>query len=489
MTKSFLIFTSYLIAVFCYLLFINISLLDGIPHVPDDAAYLFMAKSLTSGKIITDIPVPPAFVDFFPGILTVERGTWLFQYPLGHPLLLSVGVLLGFPNAIPPLIGVGNILLLFLIARTLYQSVEKYFVIILPIISPFFLENAASFMSHNTAALYALSAFYFLIRHTKDPTRPLFIILTGSFLGLLLNTRPLTALPFIAIASLVLIICHKKLALRPLLLLGGSLGIFITLWGIYNLITTGNALHSQYYVMNQGLFGVGQPTEALTAFLTERFFNLRILFHNLIPMLFNLPFVFTFGFILIPFLLRRAVFWDYIFMLILFSLPFCYFFYNGTFLMYGPRFWYEITPFFFLLTARGLAIMYLLRPRMLLLVFLMLIAISQGRWFGFLPTTDPDYFSPRQLSRLKGFNFTDDRIIEKLRKENIQNAVVFVADCGGHWWCYGSVFPQNKPDLSSDIVYLKDLGTENTSVMRSFPTRSFYRIDYDTLALEQLSQR
>ena len=117
-----ILFFLYLLCVFSFLLFINLFYLEGIPHVPDDAAYLFMAKEFASGHIIQPIPVSPQHFDFFPGILTLERGTWLFQYPFGHPFLLAIGVLIGFPNLIPPLIGTLTIFFLFLQVPS-FQSV------------------------------------------------------------------------------------------------------------------------------------------------------------------------------------------------------------------------------------------------------------------------------------------------------------------------------------------------------------------------------
>src|SRR5205085_8460317 len=92
----------YFVLLFFVLLAINTFVMEGVPHVPDDTAYLFMAKMFASGKITTRIPIAYEFVDFFPELLDVRHGTWLFQYPFAHPFLLMFGILIGSPQLIPP---------------------------------------------------------------------------------------------------------------------------------------------------------------------------------------------------------------------------------------------------------------------------------------------------------------------------------------------------------------------------------------------------
>lgn len=473
----------YFTLIFLTILFINLYYLEGIPHVPDDSAYLFMSKIFASGNIILPIPVSGKHVDFFPGILSVKNGTWLFQYPFGHPLLLSIGTLIRLPQIIPPLVGTLFIFLLFLIAKKVYSKKAAYFLLPLPFLSPFFLENSASFMSHNTAALYLTASLYTLIIALKTKKSFLFF-LSGIFLGLLFNTRPLTFLPFIFLFPLVIFHFNKHMSsIKKFVFFIAGFSILFFLWLLYNKITTGNMLSSQYFFVNQDLFGIHENV-SLDALLSQRIKNVLFLFNSLGPMLFNIPAIIVYALLIVP-LVKQPLFWDKFFFLCLFTLPFVYFFYNGTFIMYGPRFWYEILPFIFLLIARSLTILYAYRKKTTIVLLVIFSTISLASFLSIFPTHDPDFFSPLQVKKLRGFNFVDGRILTQVKKHNLHNAVVFVKPCGENWWCYGSVFPQNNPTLTTDIVYLKDMGQKNKKVKAAYRNRSFYTIDYYSLKLQR----
>ena len=489
MNKSlFLLLGGYLLFIFFLLLFINIFYLEGTPHVPDDAAYLFMAKIFATGHILPLIPVSPEHFDFFPGILTVDSGKWLFQYPFGHPMLLALGVLIGIPNAIPPLIGMLVVLLLFLIAKAVYDTKIALIVSLFPLFSPFFLENAASFMSHNTSSFYLLLSLFCLISYFKNQRQSFFPLLTGFFLGLLFSTRPLTGVPFILLfSSFLLLSKNNKYKTLSVFLFSIGASIPFVWWLLYNSVTTGSPFISQYFTLNKGFFGFDQNV-SLQHFVTERLDNAKIHFLNLLPMLFNLPLVPTLLLLTLPIIDKKKNTWDRLFFYALFTLPIVYFFYNGSFLMYGPRFWYEILPFIFLLTGRGIAYALSKFPKVTLLFCIFLCIWSVGRFFSVFPSTDPDPNSPLAAERLIEFNYINSGIIKTVQKAGIHNAVVLVADCKGNWWCYGSVFPQNNPSLTTDIIYAKDLGEKNKRLKAYYPTRTFYRIDYHHLVLQKLTE-
>lgn len=482
-------FAIYFPILFAFLLFINLYYLEGIPHVPDSVAYLFIAKMFAMGHVIMPIPVSPEHFNFFTGILSIEQGKWLFQYPFGHPLLLMIGVLLGFPSIIPPLIGTISVLLLFLIAKKLFDLKTAFFLAFLPILSPFFLENASSFMSHNTAAFYLIFSFYLLILLIKHP-RMIYALFSGIFLGLLFNTRPLTSLPFIAIFVLTILVKQKNLPskISSVFFFIIGLGIMFSLWSLYNFLTTGEPFTSQYYLINKGMLSF-PLLQDMSKFISSHSKNFIVLFNNSGPMIFNWPLFITYSILIIPFALRKHTFWDGIFFISLLALPIVYFFYDGQFLMYGPRFWYESLPFVFLLTSRGLSVLFNYYPKITVIIFIIFAIISLNKLFGIIPTKDPDMMSPLSLERLKGINGVDNRIADMTRQSNIHNAVIFIKDCGA-WWCYGSVFSKNSPTLNTDIIYAKDLGNDkNISIVNYFKNRSFYKFDYYQHQLTPISYR
>ncbi|MHB8484001.1 MAG: glycosyltransferase family 39 protein [Nitrospiria bacterium] len=473
-----------LFVLFSYLLLINIYVLEGIPHVPDSVAYIFMSKMLASGHINSPIPIPAQFVDFFPEILSVKQGTWLFQYPLGHPLLLAVGELLHMPSLVPPFLGAFTILILYLIARMTYDNKTSVILLFIPFFSPFFLENSASFMSHTTAAFYAVASVYFLVLFYKNRQTFIFPFISGLSIGFLLNTRPLTALPFFFLLFGYILLAKRDYHLKAATSFLGGFSLLFIFWMIYNLMTTGSLVTSQYFIANQQLFAFSDQN--VWSFFMTRLGNMHSLFDNLSPMLYNLPGVVTFSVPLIPFFVQKKSSWSILFLLFCLGIPITYFFYNGTFIMYGPRFWYEITPFFFLLTARAASYLMTRYPRIYSLLFLVLAVVSWYRFWGVLPTKDPSPFSPLRIQKLQGFNYTDSRIKKLVAKHAIHHAVVFVADCHGNWWCYGSVFSENNATLSTDVVYVKDLGAKNIGLKKYYPDRIFYHVDYNQAFVEKL---
>lgn len=485
--SDYIILSFCLLTIFFILCLVNIYYLEGIPHVPDEVAYLFIAKMFALGNIILPIEVSPDHFNYFPGILTVDTGFWLFQYPFGHSILLALGTIFGVPNLIPPLVGALVVFFIFFITRTIYNDHTSVILLLLPAISPFFLVNAASFMSHNSASLYLVLSVYFLIVYYKNYKKEYsWLLLSGIFLGLLLNTRPLTALPFI-FAIFAILVFKKTVGskLWELTALLFSIGCFLLMWLLYNRITTGDFFTSQYYLINKSHLSL--PTSV--SVFSDRLENIIIMFNNFSPMLFNWPIAITYIFMFIPFILKRNTFWDNVFLLFIPLLPFVYFFYDDIFIMYGPRFWYEILPFIFLLTARGFSLLYENYKKLTLIVFIVLVIFSYSKWISIFPTEDPDPASPLSLDSLRSFNFTDNRISDLIEDKDIKNALVFVNECASDWWCYGSVFFRNSPRLDTDVVYVKDLGDQrNKEIENYFKNKNLFKVDYNTLELTRIER-
>lgn len=479
-----LLLAIHLVILFYFLLFINLYYLGGIAHVPDSVAYIFMAKMFASGHLITKIPVSPASFDFFSGVLNVSGGKWLFQYPFGHPLLLTIGELIHFPNIIPPLIGTLTIFLLFLTAKKLFGEITAFFLLPLPFFSPFFLENSASFMSHSTSAFYLTISLYFLLKSLDSDKKILFSLFSGFGIGFMLNTRPLSAIAFLPVLFFLILFKQKKRKLDSLLSFIIGFLFLVILWCLYNIATTGYPYSSEYYSVNNWLFGIPKNS-SLLSFISERFKNVTKLFNNFGPMIFNWPQLISYFFIFFPLIFGKRNFWDRIFFISLFTLPIAYFFYDGTFIMYGPRFWYEIFPFVFLLSARSFGILFNENKIITTSLIVILGLVSFLRFFSILPTQNPDIFSPLSINDLVGFNFTDTRIIKTVRSKNIHNSVILVDDCDNNWWCFGSVLDLNSPQLNTDIVFAKNLGDANNKVIKDyFKNKNFYTYNYENQVLK-----
>ena len=62
--------------------------------------------------------------------------------------------------------------------------------------------------------------------------------------------------------------------------------------------------------------------------------------------------------------------------------------------------------------------------------------------------------------------------LQATKAKKISNAIIFV-----NQRYYRSVFPQNHPLLTGDIVFAIDKGNRNQLLMDQYPNRKFYRSD------------
>jgi len=101
-------------------------------------------------------------------------------------------------------------------------------------------------------------------------------------------------------------------------------------------------------------------------------------------------------------------------------------------------------------------------------------------------------FTPRTISALEGFNYTDDRLLDVADDMDLHNALVFVEPCS-QWWCYGSVFWANTTGLDGDIVWARQTKTvTDVTLAELYPGRDLYLASYDDTqirptTLEELS--
>jgi hypothetical protein len=108
--------------------------LDGLPHTPDSLVYLLQATWLLDGSLSGEVlPIQ----DFLTVPYTYVVGNrWLAHYPPGWPLLLAVGLAVGMPWLVAPLLGGLYILLLYLTGRELNNPVLGLAAATLGLISP-----------------------------------------------------------------------------------------------------------------------------------------------------------------------------------------------------------------------------------------------------------------------------------------------------------------------------------------------------------------
>ena len=453
--------------------------LDGIPHVEDSIAQLFQAKIFKAGRLYAPLPPHKEFFDYT-NIINDEK--WYSQYPPGHSLLLTGGLLMGMPWLIGPLLGTLSLLLFYLVTKTMYG--EHRILMLsscLLLFSPFFLFMSASYMNH-TSTLFFLLLFLYAYLKMFSSDACLYALLAGLSLGYAVTIRPLDAVAFSAPFSLYALYCwYRKRGVATKQMLSFLLGLsfMVLLLLMYNKLTTGNPFIFGYQKKYQslGFWGGAQfgPPHTLKGGIINTSNNLialnQYLFEWPLPSL-----MFIFIFLSIPVKKNR---WDYLMLSSSLTLMVSYFLYFYQDLCFGPRNYYSLTPFLIILTARGFfALPNWLREKgfdakrseatLYLLLFLSIIYMVSFSLPSLVKKYSNDYW------------WVTDKIHKAVKAQGITNAIVFI----DVWYPpgitepnhipYGSGFQFNSPDLRDDVIYAMDLREKNGELMSAFPGRSYY---------------
>ena len=473
---------------------------DGVVTVPDEAAYIFQARILASGRTHLDTPpVPAAFDVFYPSFIVDHGGRWASFYTAGHPLALVPGVMVGAPWLVPPLLAGANVLLIYALAQRTYGRWTALFAAALLAGSPFFLMQASSYMAHNTAIAYMLASLLSVVS-LRD--RPLVSgSLGGAFFGLMFLARPLSAVMLAAPLAVLLLTAalprpERKRQIQRIAAFALLGGIMLVLYFAYNWSTTGDTSQNGYQASGAlgSAFGFSGSHGVASGLDNE--------FQNIVALLLVLngwPAWLGLAFVLMPFVLGTRNPFDW-FLLVasLFIIGSASLFFT-TSMFNGPRYIYEAVPFLVLLSARGFACLAAIPDRIAgervhastatSLGFPQIVASSAGfalvaaSALGWVLSSESRVEIlpiPPSAAYKAHHPLLDDRLIEDAERLQITNALVVVRPCFGILRnCYLSVFLENNLGLDGDIVWVSDVGELNQEVVALYPCRSLYVADYD----------
>lgn len=462
------------------------SIFDRLPRTEDEVTFLFQARTIAEGHLIAPGPEHGEF--FFMSFVIVQDGQWFGKYPPGFPAVLSIGILLDRPwlvNAIAAAVAVG---LLVTIGRRFYDLRTALLGAALLALSPFFIIQSGSLLSHVVALCWVLVALLlFDIMRSRD--LPLAALGVGIAGGMLLLTRPLTAvgiaLPFVVVAVVDLVARRPMWGRYALIALGGLPFAVILL--AYNDATTGSPLSSAYELWwEYDRIGFGPEYGVNGHSFDDAVDNLRVNLRELGNVLFGWPRRLSF----LPVLLAACVaIWrvrrgkfnretsaDLMLAGMVVGLIGVHMLYWTSGRMYGPRYYFEIIGVLSLLGARGIIISWdevgrLLRRMKPSLEPLRLIipALVIGLVGYSLLVTLPD-----EAERYRGWNGVHRNDLEAIQEAQLENALVFVPR--PNWQAYAPLFLENSTTLDSDVIYAVDRGDERIpTLMRDFPDRNYYR--------------
>jgi hypothetical protein len=211
---------------------------QAIPHIPDEIAYLIQARYFAAGlPWMSPPPVPAAFDTF---LLEVSGDRWYSVFPPGWPLVLAIGVKLGVPFLVNPVLGGICVLLTYLLVRELSDRGTARMSALLLAVSPWHLLMSMSFMSHVLSLTLALTTAIGSVRAWRSGAwRP--ALIAGLSLGILGMSRPLEGVAVGLLAGLPLLVAALRRGhVAALLSSAGGTAITGFLGLVYNKTITGS---------------------------------------------------------------------------------------------------------------------------------------------------------------------------------------------------------------------------------------------------------
>lgn len=480
--------------------------LDRMPHIQDETAVHFQAKVFASGHLYAQAPALPEFFD--QEFLVFDGGRWYGKYQPGPSVLLAIGVPFGLEWLANPLLSGVGVGLLYLLARRLAPPAAARLIVLLAIISPFWILTFSSMMAHAGCLVILMGGAYVLVRAAAAPSPAGWALAAGLLLGGALLFRPYTAVVLSGSILLVVLIARRRSMLRPSLLAplaaGGAIMVALALAYNYALTRDPWTLPFERFSATDRL-GFG-PDRGLEYWLSadrghtpaRALRNLRINLDLLARTLLGWP---TAALLLaaVPLAWHRHRRLALALCPAALGLPIAYGFYLFHGVGFGPRYWSEAMPAWLLLIAVGLLVACHWWRRVLSVVggpraagrsrAAVLVAgclLTAGALTGFWPKTLEVYgHNLWQIGR---------DIQDAVARAGLANAVVFVDAPAYHAtrsWLdnFGAGFAFNWPTLDGSVVYARDLGPErNVKLMARYPGRRFYAIAPGALAADSLTE-
>jgi len=161
------------------------------PHVPDEVVYLLHAKYFAAGMLWMQAPPVPDAFDL--DLMVMEATRWFSPVPPGWPAVLAIGVKLGAPWLVNPVLGGLSVLLAHAVVAEVMDRRTARVTVLLMSASPWHLFVSMSLLGHEAALACALGAALGVVRLRAG--RGLgWAVLGGISLGLLSLVRPLEGL-------------------------------------------------------------------------------------------------------------------------------------------------------------------------------------------------------------------------------------------------------------------------------------------------------
>lgn len=466
---------------------------EDIPHLEDEAAYVWQAQAIAGGHL--SLPTPTCPRCFLVPFVVDANGLRSGKYPPGWPVVLAFGEIIGARWLINPLLAGFSVWLIYRLGKKLLDERTALLAAFLTVTSPFFVMNSGTLLSHPWS-LFLSAAFIlaWLDVSSSCPTRPTWLpaLCAGLSLGVLALTRPLTAvgvaLPFAAHGAYLLLKGDQGLR-RRLLAVAGAAAAVAALYLLWQFAVTGNALLNPYtlwWPYDTIGFGLAVGRQEGGYFPADAIPNLKVSLSFGNFDLFGWP---GLSGIFLPFgllaVLRkpRAL----LVSLVLPALVAAYMLYWIGSWLYGPRYYYEALISAVLLTAAGITwLAGRLAPPS---------APGWQRWLSrlrfagisgavlFLVGANLLFYLPARVTGLTGLYGATRAQLDPFTTPSaaaLSPALVIVHPQES-WLEYGTLLALSTPYLNTPFIFIRSRGPENDqTVINLYPDRSVWHYYPDT---------
>jgi hypothetical protein len=329
---------------------------NGQPTGGDEMAQRFQARLLAAGRLWGVAEQP---YQFFSGIQTVNiDGRWFAQFPIGGPLLLAVGTLLGAPWIVNPVLAGWTAASVYRFASKTTDETTARIATLLFAASPFVLLMSGSQMNHTGALaflMYGLAALPDWIAATDARALRSAAIRVGFGFAMSATIRPYEAAVFGLVVGVFQLMHARKSSahLRSLAwqLAGGALPIAFLLYA--NAQQTGHAFLFGYDALNGAAHRPGFHTDPTGVDFTPmqgvHHVSAYLLLLNVSLFGAPLPSVILVAAALV--LARNASRWDHLNVALVLTLLAAFASYWAESFFVGPRFLYTGVPLFIIVVA------------------------------------------------------------------------------------------------------------------------------------------
>jgi hypothetical protein len=453
---------------------------ERLPHLEDEVAYLFQAKTMALGRLAVPSPVYPD--SFWTPFVLDYQGQRFGKYPPGWPALLAVGELVMIPWLVNPMLSALSSYLVYRLGDTLYDRRVGLLAAALGLTSPLFLVLGGSFLSHGATTVWLLLFALWFVWTTRGQS-PGYAVGAGLALGLAFLTRSLTAVAFsvpFVIYDLLQVTTRRPTRWRRYVVMALSAVAVSALLPAYQWAVTGDPWLNPYLLWwPYDRLGFGPGVGAMPGGHSPYYawLNLRQDLSRTATDLLGWPALSWLP--LIPALIlpaRRSKDWMLAAPFACLVVAYLFYWIGSPSRLWGPRYYYEGFPGLWLLAALGLVKLWdhasawqrWMRPA-LATVVCALTVLNLG------------VNVPERMAQAHGFYGIRRSQLAPIREMGLQNALVLVY--AERWLEYGALLSDMSPLLDDDILYIRAMDPRtDEAVIGLFPGRAVYCLVQGRLA-------